>query len=54
MRIVRKPEIVAIKGEAKEIIESSNAGIAVSPENVEEMQNAILKLKKMESIVFTN
>ena len=45
-----KPIIVAIKGEAKEIIESSNAGIAVSPENVEEMQNAILKLKKSEEM----
>jgi len=39
-----KPVIVAIEGEAKELIEKSGAGIFVEPENVSQMKDAIFNL----------
>ena len=38
------PIILSVEGEAKELIESANAGICIEPENEKEMAEAILKL----------
>jgi len=40
-----KPVILAIEGEAHRILEQAGAGLAVTPESVEEMQQAILTLR---------
>jgi glycosyltransferase involved in cell wall biosynthesis len=39
-----RPIITSIDGEARKLIEASNAGIFVEPENVEQMKTAILRL----------
>lgn len=41
-----KPIILGVDGEAKEIVLKYSAGIAVEPENIQEMYNAVLKLKE--------
>jgi len=46
-----KPIVLAIQGEAKEIIEKSRSGIAVEPENIREMREAILKFYQSEKLV---
>jgi len=38
------PVVLAVQGEAKEIISKANAGICVEPENVDEIKDAVLKL----------
>ena len=43
---LKKPVIVSIKGEAKELIEVANAGITIEPESSSELSKAILKLYK--------
>lgn len=48
-----RPIVVSIAGEAKQLIENSQAGIFVPPENVEEMKKAILTLYKNRNIGIT-
>jgi colanic acid biosynthesis glycosyl transferase WcaI len=43
-----KPVILGVAGQAREIIESSRAGICVEPENAEQLCEAILKLRNQE------
>lgn len=40
------PIILSVEGEAKELIESANAGICVEPENEKQIAEAVLKLYK--------
>jgi glycosyltransferase involved in cell wall biosynthesis len=40
-----KPILLCAEGEAKKILEDSGAGLPVEPENVEQLKEAILKLK---------
>ncbi len=41
----RRPVIIGVEGEAMRIVKDSGGGVAVEPENVEQMQQAILQLK---------
>jgi glycosyltransferase involved in cell wall biosynthesis len=43
-----KPVILGVAGQAREIIERSRAGICIEPENVEQLCEAILKLRNQE------
>jgi glycosyltransferase involved in cell wall biosynthesis len=43
-----KPVILGVAGQAREIIESSRAGICIEPENAEQLCEAILKLRNQE------
>jgi len=40
----KKPMILGVEGQAKEILEDANAGIAIEPENADQLCNAIIKL----------
>lgn len=43
---MKKPIILGVEGESKEIIEASNAGICITPEDHHQLANAVLKLYK--------
>jgi colanic acid biosynthesis glycosyl transferase WcaI len=43
-----KPVILGVAGQAREIIERSRAGICIEPENVEQLCDAILTLRKQD------
>ncbi len=43
---MKKPIILGVGGESKEIIEASNAGICITPEDHHQLANAVLKLYK--------
>lgn len=43
---MNKPIILGVDGEAKEIVTRYGAGIPVEPENIQEMYDAVLKLKQ--------
>jgi glycosyltransferase involved in cell wall biosynthesis len=43
-----KPVILGVGGQAREMIECSRAGICIEPENVDQLCDAILKLRKEE------
>jgi glycosyltransferase involved in cell wall biosynthesis len=43
-----KPVILGVGGQAREIIERSRAGICIEPENVDQLCDAILELRKEE------
>ena len=41
----RRPIVIGVEGEAKAIIDDSQSGIAIEPENAEELANAVERLK---------
>jgi glycosyltransferase involved in cell wall biosynthesis len=41
----RRPVILSVDGEARELLEKVGAGLYVEPENVEQLQQAVLRLK---------
>ena len=43
-----KPVILGVGGQAREIIERSRAGLCIEPESVEQLCEAILKLRNQE------
>jgi glycosyltransferase involved in cell wall biosynthesis len=42
-----KPILIGVSGEAARIVTGAEAGVAVPPENVEAMANAMVKLARM-------
>jgi len=45
-----KPVILGVDGQAKEIMEKANAGVFVTPESVDELTDAIIRLKEKPEI----
>ncbi|MBF0276390.1 MAG: glycosyltransferase family 4 protein [SAR324 cluster bacterium] len=44
--VMRKPIVLGVKGEARQILEEAQAGIAVEPENAQALADAVAKLSK--------